>query len=354
MNFGKTLESIEAYKPFRYTDNMIRLDANESCSDMPDEMKSKIAEEIKKTPFNRYPDAFSTELCKAFADFYGLDSKNVLAGNGSDELLALIFSVIVPYGSKILVLTPEFSVYGIYASLYGRKTVTLKKNEDLNFKADDVIECAKANNVDLIIFSNPCNPTGQGIVASEVEKIISSVDCAVCIDEAYMDFWSDNETVLPLIGKYDNLLVLKTCSKALGEAAVRVGFVVANERIISFFRTAKVPYNVSILSQIAATTALRNKDFLKTLTAQLISRKERLYDLLKALERPNFEVINTKTNFIVCRSTAAPQIYEYLKANNIIVRLIGGGILRITAGTRGENDILINKLEAALNETGLH
>ena len=354
MVFGKKLNGVEEYVPFNYEPGMIRLDANESYADMPDEMKNKVLAEINSQAFNRYPDPASSALCKAFADYYGLFASNVVAGNGSDELISIIFSALLPRHSKVLILTPDFSMYKIYANLYEQSVVTVEKDEDLNITADTVIEAAKRHSADFIIFSNPCNPTGQGMVASEVEKIVSSVNCAVCVDEAYMEFWAENETVLPLVNKYENLMVLKTCSKAFGMAGFRLGFVIANENIISMFRKAKSPYNVNSLSQAAGLAALKNREYLKNMTAQIISRKQKLYNALKELESSVFHVYETKTNFVFVKTPMAKELYSYLIKNNIVVRYTSPDYLRITAGTRGENEILKTKLEAALCETGIH
>ena len=354
MNFGKNLKDTEEYVPLSYTPGMIRLDANESYADMPDEMKSKVLAEINAQAFNRYPDPAASALCKAFADYYGLYAANVVAGNGSDELISLMCSALLPSHSRVLVISPDFSVYKIYASLYENTVITVDKDENLNFDTDSVVNTAKNRAVDLIIFSNPCNPTGQGIPATEVEKIVSSVNCAVCVDEAYMEFWEDNETVLPLINKYENLIVLKTCSKAFGMAAFRLGFAVAGMETVSLFRKAKMPYNVSALSQAAGLAALKNREYLKNMTSQIIARKNMLYEAVKSFESQDFRVFNTKTNFITVKTSQASKIHGYLLKNGISVRYISPDFLRITAGTRGENDILKTKMEAAINETGIH
>jgi histidinol-phosphate aminotransferase len=354
MTFGSNIRDMEEYVPQIYTPGMIRLDANESYADMPDEMKNKVLSEISAQAFNRYPDPAANALCKAFADYYGLYAANVVAGNGSDELISIMCSSLLSSHSRVLVIFPDFSVYKIYANLYENTVITVDKDENLNFDVEKVISVAKSRAVDLIIFSNPCNPTGQGITAKEAETIISSVNCAVCVDEAYMEFWTDNETVLPLINKYDNLIVLKTFSKAFGMAAFRLGFAIAGMNTISLFRKAKMPYNVSVLSQAAGLAALKNREYLKNMTSQIIARKNMLYQSIKPLEAPDFRVFDTKTNFITVKTSKASEIHDYLLSNNISVRYISPDFLRITAGTRGENDILKTKLEAALNETGIH
>ena len=351
--FGQRLENLEEYTPYPYTEGCVRLDANESFINFPDEIKQEIIKKITEEALNRYPDPNAAELCAEFADLYRLKPENVVAGNGSDELIALIFSALLNAGSNVLVTAPDFSMYKFYCELYGQNVTVLQKDENFAFTADMIIKKAAETNSDFIIFSNPCNPTGQGLSAKEAEKIISSVNCTVCVDEAYMEFWADNETVLDLIEKHDNLLVLKTCSKAFGCASMRLGFAAAGKKIISMFKKAKSPYNVNSLSQAAGTVILKNKEILEAATKQIIKQKNELYTELKKLERRDFSVFETKTNFVLCQSSKAELIYKNLEKENIIIRYLRPDLLRITAGSYEENTAFLKKTEVILNETGI-
>lgn len=239
------LKGIEAYNPTAYNGE-IRLDANESCFDLPQDIKEEIAKNIKNIAFNRYPDPNATELCKKFASYFNVDYKNVIAGNGSDELLSLLFGAILRPGSMVMLVTPDFSMYKFYADLYGQHTMIFNKpimTEIELWKAFSLV-----NKADMIVFSNPCNPTSKGVCRKEILEAASQTAGIVIADEAYMDFW--DESVIDQINNIKNLVVLKTCSKAFGLAAARVGFAAANEEIIEMFRKAKSPYNVSTLSLI--------------------------------------------------------------------------------------------------------
>ena len=346
MKFGEKLENTEAYEPFKY-ENQIRLDANESYIFLPEDIKFSVFKELTNIDFNRYPDPYAVKLCKAFADYYEIESKNVLAGNGSDELISIIMGSVLSKNSRVLITAPDFSMYKFYCGT-GELDMTLidKDNKSLNLNIDEIIRIANKNNIDFLILSNPCNPTGIGISRAEIIKLISSCRCTVCIDEAYMDFWS--ESVINFVDKYENLIVLKTCSKNFGLAALRLGFVIAGEKLLNPIKKAKSPYNLNSLSQAAGTIILKHKDYLKKATIEIIKRKEELYNTLKKLERHDFTLLDTKTNFITIKTTMATDIYNFLLENNIIVRCLGNDLLRITTGSEDENKLLTAAIREAL------
>lgn len=186
---SEKLQKLAAYDP-EINPGGIHLDANESFLELPDKIKNEIATKITAISFNRYPDPLAAGVCKAFGDRYGIDRRYVTAGNGSDELISVILNNFTGRGDRVLITQPDFSMYSIYCNMAELEPVILGKSGDLTFIADDMISLAKSNNVKLIIFSNPCNPTGQGISAQEALKIADSVKCLVIVDEAYMDFWS--------------------------------------------------------------------------------------------------------------------------------------------------------------------
>ena len=336
LNFGTKLKNVEAYNPTEYNGE-IRLDANESCFDLPQEIKDEIAENIKKIEFNRYPDPNATELCAKFASYFGINAKNVLAGNGSDELLSLLFGAILRPNSFVMLVTPDFSMYKFYADLYGQNSLVF--NKPINTKFEYKKALSLAQKADMIVFSNPCNPTSTGAFKKDILELVSSVSGIVVADEAYMDFW--DESVINHINRLNNLIVLKTCSKAFGIAAARVGFAVANENIIEMFKKAKSPYNVSTLDQVAAMTVLSHPQYLKERTQQLIEQRNKLYNGLKPLLTAEMQMPEPKTNFVRISTFRAQQIYDALREKGIITRCLGENILRISVGTDDEINTLL-------------
>ena len=217
-NLCGKVRDLEPYEPIKGT-YRIRLDANESFYNMSDGIKDEIKEIIDTMAFNRYPDSTAEKPIKAFAKYYGISPENVTATNGSDEMLYILASAMLERNSVVVVAEPDFSMYRFYSALSENEVIAYKKTADLQIDVDELIKTVNENNADMVIFSNPCNPTGQGITAENARKLIKSVKALVVLDEAYMDFW--NESILKEAAEYDNLIVLKTASKAIGSASIR-------------------------------------------------------------------------------------------------------------------------------------
>lgn len=346
------VRSLEPYEPISGTYN-IRLDANESCYQLPESLKADIQKAIENVQFNRYPDPTATELIKAFSNYYKLSPKTVTAGNGSDELISLIIYTMIEDAGTVLTVSPDFSMYGFYATTGGHRVVIADKNDDLTFNVDEVIKKANEENAALIIFSNPCNPTGSGASKEEMRKLITSVNAMVVLDEAYMDFW--NESLLDEVEKYDNLIILKTASKAVGSAALRLGFAIANETITKALRSVKAPYNVNSISQAIGTIIYKNTEILENSRKSLIFLTKSLYNGIMALKEKYsvpMTVYPTCTNFVYIKTDLSKEITDFLAENSIAIRLFKDGYIRISTGTEQENKIVLEVLEKFFAKLG--
>jgi histidinol-phosphate aminotransferase len=344
---NKKLSSLKPYDPIE-GEYKIRLDANESFFNLNQVFSEKISREISKIDLNRYPDPYATDAVKAFADFYGIDSKYVTAGNGSDELISIITSCFLETGDKILTLSPDFSMYAFYGALYELQVETMQKEDDLSINVDKVIDFCQENKIKALIFSNPCNPTSLGIKREEVLRLVSSVSALVILDEAYMDFWT--ESILDKAGEFDNLIILKTCSKAIGLASIRMGFAVAGETISKALKAAKSPYNTDAVSQAICKCVLGEKDFLKNQFSEIIKNRDELYlSILKLSSKYQIieKVYETKTNFVFLKTSKSAAIFSQLLENSISIRKIGE-YLRITAGSKEENAEFLKVFEQIL------
>lgn len=342
----KRLSDLQPYRPNEGNFH-VRLDANESFIPLPDRMKQRFAEIINEIDYRRYPDPYAADLCKAFAKVYGIESGDITVGNGSDELIGLIMETFLTDGGKALVFAPDFSMYGFYATLRRGSAVAYQKKDGLYIDADEVIKLVKKERPRVIIFSNPCNPTGQILNREEVKKIVCNSDALIVLDEAYMDF--ADQSLLPEYRDFDNLIILKTMSKAYAAAALRIGFAIANPTLTKVLKAAKSPYNVNSLTQRAAEEALKDTAFIQSSIQAILASKKSLYGSLKELKSvcgADFTPVESATNFILCKSAAADKIYRRLAEDGIAVRLIGSAALRITAGSEEENNILINTLRS--------
>ncbi len=349
------VKSLEPYEPIS-GDYKVRLDANESFFNMPQSIKDEIAEMMKTLDYNRYPDPAASKLIAAFADYYQIDPQNVTATNGSDEMLYLLASAMLQKNSKVVVVEPDFSMYRFYSFLSENQIITVNKSDTLNISVDALIDAAQSNNADMIIFSNPCNPTGLGVTADEARRLVRSVRALLVLDEAYMDFW--DQGLLREAADYENLIVLKTASKAVGAAAVRLGFAVANKTITRALRAVKSPYNVNTVSQEIGTIIYRNTELLRQRREEIVANTNALYQALRKLcenYKLEADIVEPCANFVFVRTARAQDIFNYLLNSGIAVRYFGGAsALRITAGAKDENDALLSCMERYIIEKIVH
>ncbi len=325
----------------------IRLDANESFIDLGNDFSEQIKKAVAGVAFNRYPDPMATDLCKKFAEFYGVNPKNVVAGNGSDELITVIMGAFLRPGDKVLTFMPDFSMYQFYGDIYEKVNVVAPKKDDLILTAGDVMNAVEEHNPAVILFSNPCSPTSLVMSREDVLHIVENTHALVIVDEAYMDFSS--QSIMKVAEKYDNLILLKTCSKAVGLAAIRLGFAVASDLIVKALHCVRSPYNVNAVTQAIGTAVYSDPDYIRTAIQKIKDSRDELYQLLAPLEGQYgvLRVVKPETNFIYMELVDADYAYEELKKTSIIVRRIGGA-LRITSGTTEENKALAEALAEIL------
>jgi histidinol-phosphate aminotransferase len=318
MNLPDKLLTLSPHTPAE-GDFRVRLDANESFLELPEEVDAAVRQALAAVDVRRYPSSRADRLRELAGEYYGVPPERIVAGNGSDELIGLILSVTVPRGGRVLLREPDFTMYRFYARLHELDAVT-------------------EGPADALIFSNPCNPTGEGLTAVQVESLLGEHNLVIA-DEAYMEFWG--ESALSLTGKYENLIILRTLSKAAGLAGLRVGFAIACERVAALLRAAKSPFNLNAASQAAAAAALGFPQYIRDAAAQIVAAREELFRLLSRLP---LTVVNTRANFVLIEG--APHLHAALLQKGISIRLLPSGTLRVTAGTPRQH----KALTAALRE----
>lgn len=345
---NEKVKNLTPYEPISGTYE-IRLDANESFLEFSEEIENEMIEALKNTAFNRYPDPMATKLVDGFSKYFGVNPECVTAGNGSDEIISVIMNAFLQKGDKILTLEPDFSMYRFYAEIAECESVKYQKDENLDVNIDDVISLANSEKVRIVIFSNPCNPTSRIITKEDIRKLINGTDALVVLDEAYMDFAGD-ESLLGEFEKYDNLIILKTCSKALGSAALRLGFAVANKTLTNVIRAVKSPYNVNSVSQALGEVLFAHPDYIDNCIETVVNSRKELYSAILQIKSDKIEkVFETHTNFVFLKVKNAKQVFEKMKENSIIVRNMGD-YLRITAGTKNENEKMLETFKKVLEE----
>lgn len=344
---NKKYQTLEAYTPGEQPTDMkyIKLNTNEfPYKPSPNVIKNINDDECKK--LNLYPDPESKALKEAIAKRYNVDIRNVFVSNGSDETLSFFFMGFCEGGVVFPDITYGF--YEVYASLYGLDYTKIPLKDDFSINVDDYISTGKN-----VIIANPNAPTGIALSRSEIEKIVSSNrGNLVAIDEAYVDFGA--MSAVNLTKKYDNLVVISTFSKSRALAGGRVGFMIANEKIVEDFEKIKYstnPYNINRLSQIAGISAIEDDKYYMDLCKEVANTREFTKEELKKL---GFEMTDSLANFIFASHPDydGEKLYLDLKKEGILVRHFNSekikNHLRITIGTKEDMLILIDKIKKLL------
>ena len=321
----------------------IMLNANESSINISNDIKYELIERIQEIPFNRYPDETSRELISAYAKVVDVDQSSIIAGNGSDEMLGFMIGYFLEKDKNLYTLSPDFSMYDYYASVQGANVVKHSTNKDGSFDVDRFINEGLKNNADMVLFSNPNNPTGHCLRKDDLTKIVEVfAPVPVIVDEAYGEF--SDVTMIDEIEKFDNLYVTRTLSKAYGLAGARIGFLVGNKKNIEVLRKHIVPYNISRLDQVAGTVVLRHADEYKENIKGICKERDKMYKLLSGLK--TLTVYPSKANYIYGRCQNKNRMIKYLEEEGIVIRTYNDDGFRITVGTKEENELVFKCLQA--------
>lgn len=326
----------------------IKLDAMENPFVLPDELLQTVAEAVKLASFNRYPDPSAAKLKEAIAELWGIGTKRMILGNGSDELIQ---AIILAFGGPVLIPTPSFSMYELTSQALSQEVVTVPLGKKFTLDPDKVLKKAKETKAKIIFLACPNNPTGNRFSEEAVLKIVSKANAAVVIDEAYFSFCG--KTFLPFLKDYPNMIILRTLSK-IGLAGLRIGVLTASQRLIEQLNKIRLPYNINALSQAAAVAVLIRKDILNRQIAQLISARQRLVSDLN--QTNGITAYPSETNFILFQTTRdATQVFDALKEAGILIKNVSkpGALkncLRVTVGTPEENAEFLKVLKKIMGK----
>lgn len=299
-------------------------------------------------PHNRYPDPLQCELKNELAKVKKVGADHIFLGNGSDEAIDLVFRAFCePRIDNVVAIDPTYGMYQVCAEVNDVEYRKVLLDEQFCFSADKLLAAADEH-TKVIFLCSPNNPTGNDLPRAEIEKLLSSFQGLVVLDEAYNDF-SEVPSFLTELEKYPNLIVLQTFSKAWGCAAIRLGMAFASLQIIAVFNKIKYPYNVNLLTQKQAIEMLHRYYEVERWVRTL--KEERGYLEAAFAKLPcTVKMYPSNANFFLVRVTDAVKIYNYLVGQGIIVRnrhsvTLCGNCLRVTVGTRIENNKLIEALK---------
>ncbi len=309
-----------------------------------------------KNNHNRYPDPKHSLLRKRISVLKQIDSRSIFIANGSDEAVDLVIRIFcVPGKDKILTLHPSYAMYQVSADSHDIAVKTVNLSKDYKIDIDKIIENVDES-VKVVFICNPNNPTGNTFFKPELIKLVSELEKLnkiVVIDEAYIDFCPEFSLIEEL-ENYKNLIILQTLSKAWGLAEIRLGMAYSSKEIIDYFYKVKAPYNVNGVTQQIALEALRNTEKKDQMIASVLSERERLIIELSAISLVE-KVFHSDANFIFVKVKNAELTFKELLSNGVVVRdrsnvSMCEGCLRITVGTKEENDILLQVLAGKATE----
>lgn len=295
---------------------------------------------------NRYPDPYQKELKSQISRIKKVPEENIFLGNGSDEIIDLAYRTFCRPGiDKALTFTPTYGMYEVCAGINDITFIKVPLTDKFQIDKDKAASALDDPFLKLIFICSPNNPTGNSINYADIESVIAGSRCIVLIDEAYSDF-SGNQSFKNMTDKYPNLIVMQTFSKAFGLAAARIGMAFTNQQIVKYFNKLKPPYNISSLNQKAAIRQLIKYEKSMDQVRRIIRERERLKEALGKLKIVE-KIFPSDANFLLVKIRDPDYVYNTLVERNIIVRnrsRIIPGCLRITVGTRSENNRLLTEL----------
>ena len=351
MSWEENVRKVVPYTPGEQPNkaHMIKLNTNE-CPYPPAPGVTEALAGLKPEDFRLYPDPNADSLVSVLAEYYGLEKENVFVGVGSDDVLALAFQTFFNCDRPIVFPQITYSFYDVWADLYKIPYEKKPLAADFHIRKEDYMGANGG-----VIFPNPNAPTGVEESQAMIEEILqANPDVVVIVDEAYVDF--GGTSALPLLKKYENLLVVQTFSKSRAMAGMRIGFCIGNEKLIHYLNDVKFSFNsytMNLPSQVMGVEAVRDDAYFKATTAKIAATRERIK---KELNELGFTFPDSKANFIFAshKEVPAEELFRALREADIYVRHWNkpriANSLRITVGTDEEMDRLIAFLKNYLEK----
>lgn len=322
-------------------ENIIKLNANENIYGCSPKVIKELAE---CSHFHIYPDDGQQELRKSLSLYAGVDSERVVAGHGSNTLIDFIVRLFVGPGDEVITCVPTFDIYRFSTELCGGTVIDITRDENFAINIQDV-KASVNNKTKLIFLASPNNPTGNIIPQRDIVEIIET-GMPVVVDEAYYEY--SGETMMPLVNRYDNLIVLRSFSKWAGLAGLRVGYGVFPPQIAKYMMAIKIPHNVSSAAEVAVRASLEDLDYLHDRVKAIIVERSRLYEELQKISW--LIPYPSQANFIYCAvvGRSAEELYQDLQRKGILIRYFDKPLLknsvRISVGKPEHTDTLLKVL----------
>jgi histidinol-phosphate aminotransferase len=329
---------------------MVKLDAMENPYTLPQALQREIAELVAAAAVNRYPNPQAPELKARLRQVMAIpDAMDILIGNGSDEIIQIVIQALARPGAVVLAPDPSFVMYRIYALVNRMRYVGVPLAPDFTLDCARLLAAIEEHQPAVTFIAYPNNPTGNLYPEADVLRILQAAPGVVVLDEAYHAF--AKKSFMGRLGEYPNLVVMRTLSK-VGMAGLRLGYAAGSPAWIGEFDKVRPPYNVNVLTQLAAERLLAHTDVLALQAAEICAGRGRLQAALEPL--PGVTVFASDANFLLVRVPDSARVFAGMKERGVLVKNLHGShpllaqCLRITAGAADENTRCIDALRAAL------
>ncbi len=302
---------------------------------------------IRDVDLNQYPSTYSDDLRKELAALYGLEPDNFVVGNGSDEILDIIYKTYLSFDENVVLHYPTYSLHDFFAHINGTGVTQVDLDEEFQLDTENML--SKPGK--LLVLCTPNNPTGNALRRDDVLHMIESWKGPVLVDEAYGEYAKD--AYLPLVTEYDNLIVTRTFSKAYALAGMRVGYCAASEEMADEMMRVKIPYSLNRVSEMCAIAALKDQGFIRR-SVDVVDRNR--VPLMRGLEELGFEVFPSQSNFIMALSPVpADTLISGLRDKGVLIRDFSTkrrleNCVRTTIGDEELNAILLEKAREVIEE----
>jgi histidinol-phosphate aminotransferase len=348
----RTVRPLAAYGPPR-DPAAVPLHLNESPSDLPQELKTELAERIARTDWSKYPIADGARLAEELARVYGVNAGGVLVGNGSNELLQLTLLACLEAGDAVVVAAPSFSLYALQAAALGARVIEVPLRDrggGFRFPIDELIRAARESSAKLVLLGSPNNPTGTTLTAPDAARLASEAPGLTGIDEAYRDFCGQD--FAPLLAGAPRLLLFRTFSKALAAASLRCGALLGAPALCAELRKIQLPYNLSAITCLVARALIARPELVRTRAQLVAEERERVAGALRAA---GCTVHPSGANFLLFEQDRRPanELHQALFARGVLIRNVSSArdlsrALRVSIGAPPLNDAFLAALKAEL------
>ncbi|HYI45938.1 MAG TPA: histidinol-phosphate transaminase [Actinomycetota bacterium] len=344
-DLGTVEPYISPQLPARY-----RLNTNESPYAPPEALIAEVTEELRAAALNRYPDRDAMSLYSAISKHIGWPVEGLWVANGSNEVFMHLFLGFGGPGRKALLFEPTYSLHSLIPKIASTVVVNGSRTQSLHIDLDRAVKTIEAERPEIVVVCSPNNPTGDCEPLSTVAALLEAAPGLVVVDEAYAEFAGPADTVRPLLGKHDNLVVTKTFSKAWRLAGVRIGYMLAQPALIAELARVRLPYHLSTITQVIGTAAIKHSTETLQLVDALRGERDRAAG---ALAKMGLKVHPSKANFVLFEVENADRVWKELLEKEVLVRNYSGSpglenCLRVTAGLPEEMDAFLSALEEVL------